>query len=256
MIVWNSKLMGEHLTAQTNIKLCAGVMQGGAEHVGIGDSALRRAVNQRRRVLFSGRAAEARREELIPLTEEEWHARRQIYIHRHTRVNRLNTPVEVKHTHKNSHTLMQSQPLSLQRVSRGQGTLWKVLRLFISDISGTFLSFFGRAPTHIKMSFYPCRDSSATTFIPQPLNLKLTITMEDDLFLQLPVRGVGFSKVGFQVWVLTMSCKQIWNYFVRFRFLVLTRWTVIQVWVCIMFCKLVMTLKLPVKLFADLWIPE
>lgn len=50
-------------------------MRGGAEHAGIGDLALRQAVNQRRRVLFSERAAEASRQQLI---------RADLYSYAHT----------------------------------------------------------------------------------------------------------------------------------------------------------------------------
>lgn len=67
--------MGKHLTPPSDTKRCTAqheaVERGGAEHAGIGDSALHQAVNQKRRVLFSERASKASRRELTLLTEEE-----------------------------------------------------------------------------------------------------------------------------------------------------------------------------------------
>lgn len=120
------------------------------------------------------------RRELVPLTEEERHAHRQIYIHTHTHELAAWTHPTDSNTHIKTHTVTASQPPESKQ--RPGNTLESFKTVYFLTFLGHFLSVLAEHQhSHKNLSFYPCKDSIVTIIIPQPPNLNLSLTIKSRL---------------------------------------------------------------------------
>lgn len=128
-VVWSNQEGGSG-SAQSSGQHEA-VKQGGAK---CGERfRFRRAVNHWRLLLLSERATKASRCDGSADRRDDMPRDRFVFMHTPTCI--FHGEVEIKHARENSH--------SLQWGTGEMGTLWKVLGMFIVDISGSFfLSFF------------------------------------------------------------------------------------------------------------------